>query len=49
MGNIRLVLSEDRVYGDGASWTMAAFTHSPVDGRGGRFNLDFGIYDYTSD
>ena len=44
VGDIRLVLPEDRVYGDGASWIMAAFTHPPVDGRGGRFNRDFGIY-----
>lgn len=43
-GDIRLVAPEDRVYGDGASWIMAAFTHPPVDGRGGRFNRDFGIY-----
>ena len=44
VGDIRLVPPEDRVYGDGASWVMAAFTHPPVDGRGGRFNRDFGIY-----
>ena len=44
VGDIRLIPSEDRVYGDGASWIMAAFTHPPVDGRGGRFNRDFGIY-----
>tara|TARA_B100001540_G_scaffold292466_1_gene290798 strand:+ start:6642 stop:7334 length:693 start_codon:yes stop_codon:yes gene_type:complete len=44
VGDIRLVPPEDRVYGDGASWIMAAFTHPPVDGRGGRFNRDFGIY-----
>ena len=44
VGDIRLVAPEDRVYGDGASWIMAAFTHTPVDGRGGRFNKDFGIY-----
>ncbi len=44
VGDIRLVSPEDRVYGDGASWIMAAFTHPPVDGRGGRFNRDFGIY-----
>ena len=44
VGDIRLVAPEDRVYGDGASWIMAAFTHPPVDGRGGRFNRDFGIY-----
>lgn len=43
-GDIRLVREEDRVFGEGASWIMAAFTHPPVDGRGGRFNLDFGIY-----
>lgn len=44
VGDIRLISPEDRVYGDGASWIMAAFTHPPVDGRGGRFNRDFGIY-----
>lgn len=44
VGDIRLVPAEDRVYGDGASWIMAAFTHPPADGRGGRFNRDFGIY-----
>ena len=44
VGDIRLVASEDRVYGEGASWIMAAFTHPPVDGRGGRFNKDFGVY-----
>ena len=44
VGDIRLVPPEDRVYGDGASWIMAAFTHPPVDGRGGRFNRDFGLY-----
>jgi hypothetical protein len=44
VGDIRLVPPEDRVYGDGASWIMAAFTHPPVEGRGGRFNRDFGIY-----
>lgn len=49
VGDIRLVPPEDRVYGDGASWIMAAFTHPPVDGRGGRFNRDFGIYYCTAD
>lgn len=49
VGDIRLVAAEDRVYGDGASWIMAAFTHPPVDGRGGRFNRDFGIYYCTAD
>ena len=49
VGDIRLVLPEDRVYGDGASWIMAAFTHLPVDGRGGRFNRDFGIYYCAAD
>ncbi len=47
--DIRLVAPEDRVYGDGASWIMAAFTHPPVDGRGGRFNRDFGIYYCAAD
>lgn len=49
VGDIRLVPLEDRVYGEGASWIMAAFTHPPVDGRGGRFNLDFGIYYCAAD
>lgn len=49
VGDIRLVPVEDRVYGDGASWIMATFTHPPVDGRGGRFNRDFGIYYCTAD
>ena len=49
VGDIRLVTPEDRVYGDGASWLMAAFTHPPVDGRGGRFNRDFGIYYCAAD
>ena len=48
VGDIRLVAAEDRVYGDGASWIMAAFTHPPVDGRGGRFNKDFGMYYCTA-
>lgn len=49
VGDIRLVPPEDRVYGDGASWIMAAFTHPPIDGRGGRFNRDFGIYYCAAD
>ena len=49
VGDIRLVAPQDRVYGDGASWIMAAFTHPPVDGRGGRFNRDFGIYYCSAD
>ena len=49
VGDIRLVPLEDRVYGDGASWIMAAFTHPPVDGCGGRFNRDFGIYYCAAD
>lgn len=49
VGDIRLVSPEDRVYGDGASWIMAAFTHPPVDDRGGRFNRDFGIYYCSTD
>ncbi len=43
VGDIRLVAPQDRVYGHGASWIMAPFTHPPVDGRGGRFNRDFGM------
>jgi hypothetical protein len=49
VGDIRLVPREDRVYGEGSSWIMAAFTHQPVDGRGGRFNRDFGIYYCAAD
>ena len=49
VGDIRLVAPQDRVYGDGASWIMAAFTHPPVDRRGGRFNKDFGIYYCSAD
>lgn len=49
VGDIHLVPREDRVYGNGASWIMAAFTHPPVDGRGGRFNRDFGIYYCAAD
>jgi hypothetical protein len=49
VGDIRLVPREDRVYGEGASWIMAAFTHRPIDGRGGRFNRDFGIYYCAAD
>ncbi|MCB1690153.1 MAG: RES family NAD+ phosphorylase [Halioglobus sp.] len=49
VGDIRMVPPEDRVYGDGASWIMAAFTHPPVDARGGRFNRDFGLYYCTAD
>ncbi|WP_232420120.1 hypothetical protein [Nitrosococcus watsonii] len=48
VGDIRLVPLEERVYGDGASWIMAAFTHPPVDGRDGRFNRDFGIYSHLN-
>lgn len=48
VGEIRLVAQEDRVYGNGASWIMAAFTHPP-GGRGGRFNHDFGIYYCAAD
>lgn len=44
VGDIHLVPPEDRMYGDGASWIMAVFTHPPTDGRGGRFNRDFGVY-----
>lgn len=43
-GDIRLIAEEDRVFGPGSSWIMSAFTHPPVDGRGGRFNRDFGVF-----
>lgn len=49
VGDIQLVSPGDRVYGNGASWIMASFTHPPVDGRGGRFNRDFGIYYCSND
>lgn len=49
VGDIRLVALEDRVSGKGASWIMAAFTHPPKDGRGGRFNHDFGVYYCAAD
>ena len=49
VGEIRLVAPEDRVYGEGSSWIMAAFTHPPVDGRGGRFNRDFGMFYCSSE
>ena len=44
IGEISCVPVEDRVYGPGASWIMAAFTHTPEPGQGGRFNRDFGVY-----
>lgn len=44
VGDISLVAPEDRVFGPGSSWIMAAFTHPPKEGQGGRFNRDFGIY-----
>lgn len=44
VGDISLVPATDRVYGPGASWIMAAFTHRPKAGQGGRFNRDFGTY-----
>jgi len=43
-GDLYLVPREDRVAGPGASYIMAAFTHAPTDGRGGRFNRDFGVF-----
>lgn len=44
VGEIALVPPNDRVYGPGSSWIMAPFTHPPVDGSGGRFNKDFGMF-----
>lgn len=44
VGDVRMVAPADRVYGDGASCIMGAFTHPPVSGQGGRFNADFGVF-----
>jgi len=44
VGDINLVAREDRVFGAGSSWIMAAFTHPPKEGQSGRFNKDFGVY-----
>ena len=44
LDHVESLTKEDRVYGDSAFWIMAPFIHPPVDGRGGRFNRDFGIY-----
>ena len=44
IGDIALVPPGERVYGPGASWIMAAFTHRPKAGQGGRFNANFGTY-----
>jgi len=44
VGDIALVPPGERVFGPGASWIMAAFTHRPKAGQGGRFNADFGTY-----
>lgn len=49
VGDIQLVAPEDRVFGNGASYIMAPFTHPPRDGQGGRFNRDFGIFYCTPD
>ena len=44
VGDISLVAPGERVYGPGASWIMAAFTHRPEAGQGGRFNAGFGTF-----
>lgn len=44
VGDLAKVAPEDRAFGNGASWIMAAFTHPPQEGQGGRFNKDFGVY-----
>jgi RES domain-containing protein len=44
VGDIALVPPGERVFGPGASWIMAAFTHRPKPGQGGRFNAEFGTY-----
>ena len=49
VGDINLVPEEDRVFGAGSSWIMAAFTHPPRDGQGGRFNRNFGVYYCAAD
>lgn len=46
VGDIGLLPPEDRAYGDGASWIMAAFTG---DGRDGLSDRDFGIHYRTPD
>jgi len=43
-GDIRLIPLEDRIFGRGSSWIMAAFAHPPVQGQGGRFNDQFGVF-----
>ena len=49
IGDLALVPKGDRVSGPCTTPIMAAFTHPPVDGRGGRFNRDFGIYYCAAD
>ena len=49
VGDIALVPPGERVFGPGASWIMAAFTHRPKPGQGGRFNADFGTFYCTPD
>lgn len=44
VGDIALVSKKDRLFGAGTSYIMAAFTHLPVIGQGGRFNKDFGVF-----
>lgn len=44
VGDISQIEPGDFVSGEGTSWIMAAFTHPPQKGQGGRFNKDFGIY-----
>lgn len=44
VGDICLVFLEDCVYGDGVFWIMVVFIYFLVDGWGGCFNWDFGIY-----
>jgi hypothetical protein len=44
VGEIAFVVKEDRLFGEGTSLIMAAFTHRPIAGQGGRFNADFGVF-----
>ena len=48
IGNIALVAEEDRVFGPGASYVMASFTH--INPRGSRFSDgSYGVYYAASD
>lgn len=44
VGDIALVPKEDRIFGPGTPYIMAAFTHPKVTEDGGRFNRGFGVF-----